>query len=307
MTLKNLTLRIMSLTILTCVFVPAEAARVEKVKGKQVLIDSESLEMNEGEKFFIVIDGKKKGVVKIDKVKNGKALGKLTKGKAVVDAAVEPVRKANSDASAEPSDPDAAPADGTPSEEDILSKSRKKKRKKRASSDHPEPGLYIGVMAGYAMDSQTVKDPSGASVSMTGSGYSLKVYGDMPISGGLGIIGRGGIEQINLAGHSNSLGDVTTAIMYLTGDMLLRYSFSESNFQPFGALGLGFHMPLSKSSGILDVPRISTTTVFFGDLGFNYMMGTSMLTLAFEYGMFPPSNDVSTSLMTLRAGWAWHF
>jgi hypothetical protein len=69
---------------------------------------------------------------------------------------------------------------------------------------------------------------------------------------------------------------------------------------------MGLHYPLSKSSGVLDVQRISATTIFFLGGGFNYSLGDSMYIHATaEYGLFPPSNDVKTSLIALRAGVGW--
>ncbi len=272
----------------------AEAARVTKVKDKQILIEVESSDIREGEKYFIIIDGKKKGVVLVNKVKNGKALGNLTKGKAEVDAAVEPTGSSGKS------------ADG--SDEDILKK--KSKRKKSASEDSGSSSsgsghtTIVGVIAGYAMNSQNVTFSNGSSLAMTGSGYSVKGFGDIPLFGSLGLLARTGIEQFNVAS-----GTSTTSIMYATADALLRYSFGETGFVPWLAGGMGIHFPVAKSStNALDVSGISSSTVFFGTLGFTWSMSeTSYLLGMFEYGMLPPSNSVTTSLMTARFGYGWNW
>lgn len=272
----------------------AEAARVTKVSGKQVIIEIETTEMNEGQKFFVIIDGKKKGVVVITKISKGRALGKITKGKAELQATLESTTKSATTArnSVEPSEESGDP--GT---------QKQRGNGKRKAGEEGDSVTYVGVLAGYAMDSQSVKDTAGNSVSMSGGGYSLKGFGDMPLSGHIGAIGRAGVEQVTLSG-----GGFSTSILYATIDALIRYSFSDSGFIPYVAGGGGIHYPISKSSSILDVPRISATTVFFGDLGFNYQMSPEMILVGLlEYGYFPPSNDVTTNFITARLGAGWRF
>jgi outer membrane protein W len=138
---------------------------------------------------------------------------------------------------------------------------------------------------------------------MTGSSISVKGFADLPISGDFGLLGRVGIENFGVAGTSPNLGSVETKIMYLSADLLLRYHLMEGSFKPFPLLGMGLHYPLSKTSGVLDVQRISATTIFFLGGGFNYTLSDSMyLHATAEYGLFPPSNDVKTSLIAIRAG-----
>lgn len=258
----------------------AEAARVDKVKGKQVLIINEDTDIQEGEKYFIVIDGKKRAVVEITKVRGGKSIGRITKGRAAPDASVEPVRRSSSTAKRTERQAPSSSEDAD-QDPDIVTK----------------PKNIIGAVVGYAMDSQTVNDGV-STVSMSGSGYSLKAYGDIPMSGRLGVIGRGGAEQLDLTGSGHK-----TTILYLTADALLRYSFSEGVWAPFVAGGLGLHFPLSKSSTKLDESRISSTTVFFANAGVNYRMDRRMyLTALAEYGFFPPSQSVSTNFIALRFG-----
>jgi opacity protein-like surface antigen len=162
------------------------------------------------------------------------------------------------------------------------------------------------VMAGYAMDNQNVTGTTTAS--MTGSGYSIKAFGDLPISGSLGVIARTGLEQVNFTGTTGTI-NRQTAILYYTGDLLLRYSFSDRGFMPYIGGGLGLHYPISKSSDILNPDRIATTFVFFiPSVGFNMQMSNSMiLTAVAEYAMFPPSSEVSTYFYTVRAGVGWKF
>ena len=96
--------------------------------------------------------------------------------------------------------------------------------------------------------------------------------------------------------------------MYAAADLLLKYGFTDSTFVPFVMGGLGLHFPISKTSNILDINRISSTTVFYGGAGINWLIGGSTyLQVTGEYGMFPPSNDVSTSFIAARFGLGFRF
>src|SRR5688572_4850623 len=104
--------------------VNAEAARVTKVKGDQVLIDGEGMELTEGEKYFVIIDGKRKGIVELTQVKGGRAKGKVTKGKAAQDATIQ-----------------ARSGGGSGSQASDDSGTTKKRRSRSSSS-----ALYIGAV-----------------------------------------------------------------------------------------------------------------------------------------------------------------
>jgi hypothetical protein len=101
---------------------------------------------------------------------------------------------------------------------------------------------------------------------------------------------------------------VNTSITYATTDGLLRFNFTTSKFVPYVAGGLGIHFPIAKSSNILNVPQISSTTIFFFTLGLNYNFSKkTYFTLLGEYGYFPPSNNISTNFITVRTGMGFRF
>ncbi len=273
----------------------AFAARVLQVKGKQVLIDLEGDAANVGDKYFVMVGDKKRGLVTIKKVKKARAVATLDKGKAEVKASLQLAKAAavanNSGEAAEEQAP-------------------KRKRKKGGTS--------IGVMGGYSMDSQSAKvvNPSRTATeeaSMSGSGFSLLGFADIPYSGNLGFVGRAGFETFSVAGTSPSgycAGGstiCTTKITYLTLDALLRYEFGSGGFVPFVAGGLGIYYPLSKATTALS-PDIGMSTVFLADLGVKYYLSpTSYIPLSVEYGLFPPGPDVSTSIIALRLGYGMAF
>ena len=272
----------------------AEAAKVTTIKGKSVMIEMDADELQQGEKYFVFVDGKKKAVVQIAKTKGTKAIGKVLKGNPVEGGSVG---KDSGSASASSGGGKRKKSSGSMSADSGDS-----------GGDASVPGLFIGVLGGMGMDSQTVKDASnGNQVSMSGSGFSVKAYADMPIAGGFGVIGRAGIEQMNLAGSLNG-NNYETKIMYATADAMARYSFTDGGFVPFVAGGAALHFPLSKSSNILDVPRISSTSIFIFAGGAHYHLSDTMIITAMaEYDMFLPSNDVTTSIIAVRAGAAFKF
>lgn len=261
----------------------AQAMRVAQVKGDTALITIEDGDSPAvGDQYFVMINGKKLGLVQITKVQGQKALVKKKKGRVEVGSELSLAKSSGGGA------PGKSQARG--------------RGKKRGSS------FSGGVLLGMNMVSQSVNSVSGTTkttVSMAGNGYSLKAFGDLTISGGLGVIARAGLEMINLAGTVNTT-NYKTDISYLTGDLLVRYNLDLGSFVPFVAGGMGLHMPMSKSSTALqDIPMM---TVIFANGGVHYLVSPTMyITLLGEYGLFPPSADVSTSFLAVRGGLGFRF
>jgi hypothetical protein len=282
-----------ALSLLALISVTAHAAVITKVSGEQVLIDLQGdSSYTEGSRYLLMVGDKKKAVVEISKVKGDRAIGKVLKGTAQVSGTLAALPTSGGASSAASS----APARSSRS---ARSSSRRSRRERSGS-------ITYGGVIGYGSTSQTVAVTKGGvseTIAMTGSSISLKGFADLPISGNFGVLGRVGIENFGVAGSSPNLGAVETKIMYLSADVLMRYLFLEGKFRPFPLLGMGLHYPLSKSSGVLDVQRISATTIFFLGGGFNYTLNETMyLHATLEYGLFPPSNDVKTSLIAGRIG-----
>ncbi|CAN5695164.1 hypothetical protein BH10BDE1_BH10BDE1_01600 [soil metagenome] len=270
----------------------ASASTIEKVRGTQAIVVFDGGEQpSPGDKFFAMEGGKKKAVIEVVQFKNGKAKVKIAKGKAKEGMTlVAAGSKGGASASA---DPDAG-AEGS-------SKGKKKMRNAGAATLYKD--MTIGVVVGYAMDSQSVTPTGSTTQAMTGTGYSAKAFADIPVMGSLGLLTRVGVEQFSV-----TAGTFNSSIMYGAADLLLKYAFGESGFVPFAMAGLGLHFPISKTSNILQPNNISPTTVFYGGAGFNYALGgSSYFQLTGEYGMFPPSNDVSTSFISVRTGMGFRF
>ncbi len=276
----------------------AQADSIEKVRGKQAIVvfDDSEAKVSAGDKFFAMDGGKKKALLEVVKFKNGKAVVKILKGKAAEGMELM-ASKSKAKSQDESGNDEQASSDDASGDE----QSPKRKAPRSAGAATLFKDMTIGLLGGYSMDTQTISSP--VSASMTGSGFSIKGFADVPVSGGLALYARAGAEQFNAQGSAYK-----TEILYAALDLMLKYSFGDGSMHPFAMGGLGLHFPVSKSSNILDVNRISSTTVFYAGGGINFVMsGNSYFQLTGEYGMFPPSNDVSTSLIAARAGMGFRF
>lgn len=272
----------------------ATAATVEKVKGSSAIVSfgEDEEQPVKGAKVFATENGKRKALMEVVQIKNGKAKVKITKGKAkegmeVVSGKAKVATGAGED----------DPNTGTEQT------GGKKKRPRSAGAATLFKDMTIGILGGYALNSQSVTISGSATQAMAGSGFSVRGFADIPVAGSLGLLTRVGAEQFNVVKDSSK-----SEILYAVVDLMLKYSFAPTGFVPFVMGGLGLHFPVAKASNILDVNRVSSTTVFYGGGGFNFVMGNSTyLQLTAEYGMFPPSNDVTTSLIAIRSGLGFRF
>lgn len=273
-----------------------EAGTVERVKGSQAIVSfgEDEGEVAVGAKLFATEGGKRKAILEVLQFKNGKAKVKVTKGKAKAGMEVANSGSGGSGGGSKKSE-------GEDMAEDTSTKKRRSPRNAGAATIFKD--MTIGVLGGYAMDSQSVKVTNAAEQAMTGSGFSVRGFADIPVAGDLALLARVGAESFNVKKD-----DFASEILYAVVDLMLKYSFAPTGFAPFVMGGLGLHFPVSKASNILDVNRVSSTTVFYGGAGFNFVMsGSTYLQLTAEYGMFPPSNDVSTSLIAVRGGLGFRF
>jgi hypothetical protein len=317
------TFAILTVTLALAFGSVANAAKVLKVKNNKVLIGIEDgdTDITVGGRFIVMVGDKKRALIEIEQVKNGRAVGKVVKGQAEADGKLVSIAQVlggakSPDKSVE--EPKSDLESGLQQSETTTKSTANKKTagKKKKSTKHSagllSPGISFGAVIGYSLDTQNVTASNSAatateSLSMSGSGLSLKAFGDMPFSGPLSLMARLGFEQFSVTG-SSSKSSVKTDILYGTADMLLRYNFGDGAFVPFVLGGLGLHLPLSKSSNVLNENLISMTTVFFLGGGLNYQLNdTSYVHTSLEYGFFPPSNDVKTNLIAIRAGMGFRF
>ena len=273
---------------------PALAAKIISVKQNKVLIDLEGQNLPVGQKLFSIdSSGKKRAVIQIRQVKNGKAVADITKGQSTpshrlqVIAGGPPINTAKTDA------------------QQSSSKSR----------GGPRSTSSWGLQGGYAMNTMKVK-LSSTPVDLTGSSFSLKGFYATKLDGAISVKGSVGYETFSAKGtiSSGTCGDSNSAdcnvdISYLGMDALIRYSFVDnSSFNFWAGGGLAFLFAIGKESNVLDTGKITSNQAIVGAIGFDYILsGGSYIPVEFDYNLFPDNNSTSASQMVLRVGYGWDF
>ena len=271
----------------------ADAARVlrAKSKGKSVLIQFSKKELqsiSKGDVLFIIRGKKKVGSVVVRKVKKNKGVGRVTKGRAKrgdrLISASSTVKKLSDKIGSNTESDDAG--DGGSSK------------------------LEIGGLVSYGLASQSVETNQG-SLEQDGSGIGFKAYGDFNLLKGIGVRGQAGLEAFNVeteADIGNGTETLKTEISYMSIDVLIRYKLLDGGFGLWVGGGLGVLVPMSQTSGTLDEGSISSTSTFIGQLGISIKAGSKMvIPLQFEYVYFPPSEQVTSSLIAVRTGIGFKF
>lgn len=265
----------------------AFAADITKVKGNKALINLDGIEAAEGDVFFAIdSNGKKKGIIKIDKIKGEKAIGSISKGKAQVGWTLT---KRGSKAA---------------SQDETVSPSSSKKGFTASTHDS-----FIGGMVGYGMDSAEVTLDSGSVASLSGGGISAKGFFDYRLFPNIWFRGFAGIENFNGTG-SNVCGGATcdVKIMYITFDFWGRYVFSEKEFRPWLGGGFTLLFPMSKSSTAIEENSITTTSTYGVGGGADWFISKDgFIPMSVEYQLFPSSNSSKAHIIALRFGYGMSF
>lgn len=275
------------------------AAEVVKVKGKSVLIELKGDPAVSGDNFFAIgPDGKKKAIIRITKVKGDKAIGKVTKGKAMSGYTLE-FKQTKVAGGSKAAAPSSMPA---PSAED-------------GSGEWVR--AYWGVLAGFSIDTMSVSVSNASNqdlgtVNMSGNGFSAKGLFDYELFSNIWFRGTTGVEMFNAAGGNicgtTNTGACNAKLTYLTFDFIGRYVFGHENFRPWVGAGLGLLFPMQKEATALDPSSISTTNVLLALGGFDWFISRNMfIPFSVEYGLLPKSEEVSANWIAVRAGVAWPF
>lgn len=284
------------------------AAKVAGVKGKRLLINLEGEPAKKGDIFYLKNPaGKRTAIIKIMAIKGDKALAVLGKGRAQKGYSLE-YRPGSS--TAQKRGGQQRPGQTRQDQE---------QEEKTSTAATSSDTTYWGIIAGFSMNSMDVdlKDQNGDprdSVSMSGSGFSLKAFFDYKLIDSVWFRGFSGIETFTTSGDAKC-GDASpftegceTDIMYLSLDPWGRYVFSEGNFRPWVGVGFSLLFPLSKTSTALDESSITNTSVMSFGVGLDWFVSpTFFVPVTVEYGLLPSSDDVSANMISLRAGAGFSF
>lgn len=279
---------ILSFLLFVCL-TPAFGADITKVKGNKALINLDGTDASEGDIFFALdSNGKRKGLIKLEKVKGDKAIGNITKGKAMVGwTLTKRVPK------------------GRKGGDEITPSSRR-------SSGGPTGDMFLGGMLGFGMDSTEVTLDTGDVAALSGTGLSFKGFFDYRLFPNIWFRGFTGIENFNGEGK-NICGTGATSkcdvkIMYISFDFWGRYLFSEKDLRPWLGGGFTLLFPMSKSSSAIVESSITTTSTYGIGGGVDWFISKdSFIPLSAEYQLFPSSNQAKASIIAVRAGFGMSF
>lgn len=274
----------------------AQAAEVVQVKENKVLIKIDTEDIQPDQEYYLLnAADKKTGLIQISQVKNGKAIGNLTKGKAEVGMRL--LAKAG-----------ATQKTGHNSDNATLSVSTKLKNS-------------WGLLLGYSMQTMSASFRGGVPVkdySLAMSGSSLSYFGffNYVYSPNIVVELSGGIYPLAVATtitDTACIGQTTNCnvnITYFDGAMLAKYYLPFKMKHKFWlGGGMDFLMPSSKSTTVLSEADIGINQMFRFGLGADlFVIGKkSFIPIQLDYSMFPPSAGVSSSAMNVRFGYGISF
>jgi hypothetical protein len=285
-------------TLLLALPLSTWAASVSQVKGNRLLIQLDGLQVAQGSEVYIMNeDGKKIGLVQIKQVKGDKALGEITKGRAVAGA---PVQLKGAPAS----------GDTASSPTQTESNSAKGHKGKRVG----------GILAGYSMDSMslTVQYNNGTKedASLKDSGFSLKGFYDYSFSPAITIRLASGLEMFAAKGttsakicESGTSNSCEVSFNYLALEGSAHYNLTQSSTKFWVGLGYSFLFAVSKKNNIPNLSSDSSTNqMILLSTGADIWTGkNSFFPIAVEYGTFPGSSNVKADGIFLRGGYGFTF
>jgi hypothetical protein len=268
------------------------AQSVTNVKDKRVLLNLGAESWEPGDKVFALDDqGKKKALMRIKKVKNGKALADIIKGSASTGMAVIMGKKGSGGGS----------TGGT------------------TSSSHA--GLRTGSAYGYTaavmMNTMSISKFNSTaygtqSVDMVGTNFGAGMFYDYPLSSAWFARGHGTIEMFDVEKKVSlpfCAGTTKCSTTFLQSGFYgtFNYVLTPSPMRWWVGGGGGAVIYLSKESSVLKTSSFFFNTIVMGAVGVDiFTSRNSFFPIAFEYQMIPDKEAGVTSLV-LRGGWGTTF
>lgn len=275
---------LISSIIITLSYTTAIASSIDKVSGKKVMITLDQEDVTPGFRFSVIgINGKRIGIVEIQKIKGKRALGQILKGRAEVGASLASIEESSS-----------APT----------------KTSARISPTTPT----WGVLAGLAMNTMAVKFETPAdTANLKGTSFNLLGFYDYPWSRELGIRFWTGLESFTAKGTSSLSSCENTkncelTVSYLALGGVAKYNFIFSPVKAWAGLMYEYLIPMSKSSNAIADSKIGNNYNYGLASGVDISMGpTSYIPVHVEYGFFSNTATVKATQLILRAGYALKF
>ncbi len=279
------TLVLMVLFFATDVF----SAEILKVKGRYAVVKftpEEAGNVFKGQKYYAVLNSKKKAILSVKLIKGNKAVLAILKGKA---------------------------RSGYTLIERQGKSTRGKTKVARSKYSTGSRKLFAGILVGASMDDQSFPDSQTKNqVETSGTGMSFKLVGDYSFYKRFGLRLQLGLEQFNAASEDKT---TETNINYIGLDGILRYRITDSRWVSWFGIGLSVMHPLSPEpkgppGRIILKDSITTQAIGIAQLGLQIPIGKNIgIPIQFEYLYFPPSkeDDIKTSAIAAKLGLGWYF
>ena len=263
--------------IFTIPFNFAQAARILKVKGRKILIDREGDRLKKGDRLYIISNnGKVRGVLKVVKIKSGKALGRMSqKSKAQKGW--------------------------------TLSSNRPSKKGTRMKK-----GLRWGALLGanlYSVSVEIKGQNNNNTSDLSGIGPSFKALIDYPLISTVWIRGLLGYEQFTASEEKDKFCGTTnnkecsTNMNLVTVDLWARWlPFQKMAIQPWVGFGTKVIHPLSYETTAIDEESIGTMAAPIVGLGLDWPMGRITIPIQFDYTHYLTSEGLSTNTISFSLG-----
>lgn len=295
-----------TLLFLLCLSLSSTAwsAVVTTVKGPRVLIDLEGDMAETGEEFFLIDPNstKRTAIIRITQVKGGKALAQITKGRAVPGFTLQ--------AKGVSARPMSADVEGARADAGAGLGGRYLTTLKESYG--LTGAIHMNSMQAEVSSRDALNNITRSSASMSGMGFGLGGFYDVPFTSSLAGRVFAGIEQFNASGDIavNACAGSTSCdakINYLSIYALGKWYFLSGQYRSWLGAGGGFMLALSKSSTALNESQISTNQVMTAALGLDVQLNRqSYIPVSLEYNMYPDSSTVKASVIVIKAGWAWN-
>ena len=274
-------------------FSEAHSAVIIKIKGRKALVDLEGVQAEKGDKFDALnLYGKPLGVLEIKKVKKGKAIAVLLKGKMGMNWILEPSAQTTNSFNAE-EEYDPVGGDNSLDSSDSSISSDISSRRSPFSSNG------VGLMLGSTFNMITLS----ANKRVAGWGFQEALNVDFSLMGPLGVRLLLGHQTLVATGSNCGLSRCDLLIHYPGAGLLLRGVFlKHSMFQPWVGAGGFLFWPLVDKRADLGLDNKSFSS-FHGSLtgavGVDIHFGGFYLPVQLDVSWI---NPVLISLQTLKDG-----
>ena len=208
--------------LLLCAPLSLHSAVILQVKGKKALVDLEGMEAAAGEQFDAInLYGRTLGRLRLEKVKSGKAIAVLLKGKMDKNWVLEPAKRRK--------------------KTKTLSGNAKNTTQVRSSSSSPGLLKSAGILAGLQWNRIAMSQTQ----TVTGLSFNGALFVDIPFSLSFAVRTALGWHQLKAEGAGCQANECRLLVNYPAVQMLFKYSFLKNKiFDMWAGAGGSLFYPI---------------------------------------------------------------